>query len=194
MTRNLCAHPAQLLKPIISKLCYSFYMVIITLYNSEILLSLHYFLAPQFQTFTNLLIGILGVSNLTFFFFFEVGRNYASIIVNIISNNTVLQCFLLWIFLSIRRFLQLIVCIGVSTLSPPPTSKTSSFLFFFFAKPPLKSANYPSPPFQAIHSPKKTNCFFMHPPPLLKIGFFSNIKIIILKFFIINPIPSFKSN
>ena len=35
--------------------------------NSKILLSLHYFLTPQFQTFTNLLIGIFGVSNPTFF-------------------------------------------------------------------------------------------------------------------------------
>ena len=165
MTRSLCAHPAQLLKLTISKLCYSFYMVIITLYNSEILLTLHYFLTPLFQTFTNLPIGIFGVSNLTiFFFFFEVGRNYVSIIVNIISNNTVLQCFLLWIFVSIRKLLQFIVCIGVSTLPYPPTSKTSSFLFFFFAKPTLKPANYPSPPFQMIHSPKKSNCFSMHPP------------------------------
>ena len=50
-------------------------MVIITLYNSKILLSLHYFLTPQFQTFTNLLIGIFGVSNPTFFFF-RFLRNY----------------------------------------------------------------------------------------------------------------------
>ena len=38
-------------------------MVIITLYNSKILLYLHYFLTQQFQTSTNLLIGIFGVSN-----------------------------------------------------------------------------------------------------------------------------------
>ena len=37
--------------------------------------------------------------------------------VNIISNNTVLQCYLLWIFVSIRKLLQLIVCVGVSTPS-----------------------------------------------------------------------------
>ena len=41
----------------------------------------------QFQTFTK-------TSHLFFFFFFEIGRNYVSIIVNI-SNNTVLQCYLL---------------------------------------------------------------------------------------------------
>ena len=89
-------------------------MVIITLYNSKILLSLHYFLTPQFQTFTNLLFRIFGVSNPTFLSFL---RNYASIIINVISNNTVLQCYLLWIFVSIRKLLQLIVCVGVSTPS-----------------------------------------------------------------------------
>ena len=139
MTRNLCAHPAYLMNPTISKFCYSSYMVIITLYNSKILLSLHCFLTPQFQTFTNLLIGIFGVSNLTFFLRFL--RNYVSIIVNIISNNTALQCYLLWIFVSIRRLLQLIVCIGVST---PPHLKNMTPSF---AKSPLKSANYPSSPF-----------------------------------------------
>ena len=83
---------------------------------------------PQFQTFTNLLIGIFGVSNPTYLFF-EIGRNYVSIIVNIISNNTVLQCYLLCIFVSIWRLLQFIVCIGVST--SPPTSKTSPPLIFY---------------------------------------------------------------
>ena len=71
MTRNLSAHPAQLLNPTISKFCHSSYMVIITLHNSKILLSLHCFLTPQFQTFTNLITGIFGVRNLTFFFFFN---------------------------------------------------------------------------------------------------------------------------
>ena len=113
MTRKLCAHPAQLLNFTVSKFCYSSYIVIISLYNSKILLSLHYFLTPQFQTFTNLLFRIFGVSNPTFLSFL---RNYASIIINVISNNTVLQCYLLWIFVSIRRLLQLIV----STTPPPP--------------------------------------------------------------------------
>ena len=106
------------------KICYSSYMVIITLYNSKILLSLHCFLTPQFQTFTNLLIGIFESSNSTQFFL-EVERNYASIIVTIISNITALQCYLLWILVSIRRLLQLIVYIGVS-ISP---SKTLPLLF-----------------------------------------------------------------
>ena len=148
-------------------------MVIITLYNSKILLSLHYFLTPQFQTFTNLLIGIFGVSNLTFFFFLKFLRNYVSIIINIISNNTVLQCYLLWIFVSIRRLLQLIVCIGVST---PVTSKTSSFLFFFFAKPPFKSGNYSSPFFRQFTAPVSPpkNVFFHAPStPSLKFRFLS---------------------
>ena len=90
-------------------------MVIITLYNSKILLSLHYFLTPQSQTFTNLLIRIFGVSNPTFFMRFL--RNYVSIIVGLISNNTVLQCCLLWIFVSIRRLLRFIVCIGSQPLN-----------------------------------------------------------------------------
>ena len=102
-------------------------MVIITLYNLKILLSLHYFLTPQFQTFTNLLIRICEVSNLSFFFFFLLRflRNYVSIIINIISNNTVLQCYLLLIFVWIRRLLQIIPCIGSQLLL---TSKTWSLL------------------------------------------------------------------
>ena len=123
MTRNLSAHPAQLLNPAISKFCHSSYMVIITLHNSKILLSLHCFLTPQFQTFTNLITGIFGVRNLTYFiffliFFFEIGRNYLSIIVNTIINITMLQCYLLSISVSRRRLLQLIVCIGVSPTQP----------------------------------------------------------------------------
>ena len=135
-------------------------MVIIKFYDSKILQSLHYFLTPQFQIFTNLLIGIFGVSNLTFVFFFRFLRNYVSIIVNIISNKTVLQCYLLWIFVLIRRILQLIVYIGVST-TPHPHLKN---ITHSFAKSPLKSANYPKHPFSAMHPPKKNNNnFFMHP-------------------------------
>ena len=62
------------------------------------------------------------------FFLLRFLRNYVSIIVNIISNNTVLQCYLLWIFVSIRRLLQLIMCTGVST---PPHS-TGCYCFFVF--------------------------------------------------------------
>ena len=118
-------------------------MVIITLYNSKISLSLHYFLNLQFQTFTNLLIGVFRVTNPAVFFFLRFLRNYVSIVVNVISNNTVLQCYLLWIFVSIRRLLQLIVYIVVSTA---PTSHLKN-ITPSFAKSPLKSANYPKPPF-----------------------------------------------
>ena len=142
-------------------------MVIITLFNSKILLSLHYFLGPQFQTFTNLLIGIFGVSNPAFFYFLRFLRNYVSIIVNIISNNTVLQCYLLWIFVSIRRLLQLIVWIGVST---PPHLKNMTPSF---TKSPLKSANYPSPPLLGNSPPLPSKNFFMHVPPLQKKSDFS---------------------
>ena len=128
-------------------------MVIITLYNSKLLLSLHYFLTPQFQTFTNLLIGICGVSNSTFFWdFWET----VSIIVNIISNNTVLQCYLPWIFFSIRRLLQIIVCIGVSV--PPHLKNTTPS----FANSHLKSANYPSPPPPFLGDSRHPPNFFFH--------------------------------
>ena len=60
-------------------------MAIITLYNSKILLSLHCFLTPHFQTFTYLILEFWGLGiPLFFFFFLEIGRNYVSIIVNII--------------------------------------------------------------------------------------------------------------
>ena len=140
MIRNVCAHPAQLLNPTISIFRHSPYMVIITLYNSKI-------------NFYQLMIDIFGVRNPTnffFFFFFEIGRKYVSIIVNTIINITVLQCYLLWLFVSIRRLVQLIACIGVS-IHPLPSQKHH---LFFFAKLPLKSANYSSCPFQAIHPQK----------------------------------------
>ena len=114
MNRNLCAHPAWILNPTISKSCHSCYLVI-TFHNSKILLSLHFFLIRQFQTFTNLLIGMFGVVIHLLFFFFEISRNYMSIIVTIISNITVLQFYLLGIFVSIIKLLQLILCTGVST-------------------------------------------------------------------------------
>ena len=162
-------------------------MVIITLYHSNILLSLHYFLTPQFQTYTNLLIGIFGVSN---YFFLKFLRNYVSIIVNIISNNTVLQCYFLWIFVSIKRLLQLIVCTGVST--PPPTSKTqllslpSPLLNLQTTQTPL-FRQFPSPP------PKKFSCTILkkNKQTDFSVNFRNSI---ILTFFIINPILSLKSN
>ena len=99
-------------------------MMFITLHNSKILLSLHCFLTPQFQTFTNLLIGIFGLV-IPLIFLFEIGINYVSVIVTIISNTTMLQCYLVWIFVSIRRLLQLMKCIGVST----PSQKHQPLLF-----------------------------------------------------------------
>ena len=153
MTRNLCAHPAQFLNPIIPKFCYSSYMVIISLYNSKILLSLHYFLTPQFQTFTNLLTGIFGVRNPTYFFF-EIGRNYVSIIVNIIRN-------LLWIFVSIRRLLQLIVCIRVLTLP----QKHHRFFFSFLPSPLLNLQTMQAPLFSRFNLPPKKKFFSCTPPP-----------------------------
>ena len=138
-------------------------MVIITLYNSKILLSLHYFLTAQFQTFTNLLIGIFGVSNPTFFLL-RFLINYVSIIVNIISNNTVLQCYLLWIYVSIKRLLQLIVCIEVST---PLHLKN---MIPSVAKSPLRSATYPSPLFRRF-TPSPYKEFSCKPlPPKKKIN------------------------
>ena len=139
------------------EICYSSYMVIITLYNSKILLSLHYFLTPQFQTFTNLLIGILEVNNPTFFFFFEIGRNYVSILV--------LQCYLLWIFVWIRRLLQL-------NPSPPPPQpqKHYPFFFSFFPSPLLNLQTIQAPFWQFNPSPILKKRFFRAPPPL-KIGF-----------------------
>ena len=114
-----------------------------------------------------------------------------SIIVTIISNITVLQCYLLWIFVSIRRLLQLIVCIGVST--PPHLKNTTAY----FAKSPLKSKNeviHPPPP-----PPKKNISPSPPPPPPVPIQKKEKRRIfqwspIILKIFITNPIPSFKSN
>ena len=82
-------------------------------------------------------------------FFLEIGRNYVSIIVDIIISITVLKCCLLWIFLSIRRLPQLIECIGVS---PPLKNITSSF----FPRPmPPPTPQYHSnakPPYTATES------------------------------------------
>ena len=149
----------MLLNPTISKFSYSSYVVVITLYNSKILLSLHYFLTPQFQTFINLLIVFFGVSNPTFVLRFL--RNYVSIIVNIITNNTVSQCYLLWIFVSIRTLLQLIVCLGVSPSQLKNITPS-------FAKSPLKTIQAPF--FRRFTSPPSTP-----PPPQKKAGFFSEI-------------------
>ena len=62
-------------------------------------------------------------------------------------------------------------------LNPISTPQKHNPLFFFFAKPPLKSANYPSPLFRRFIVSKK---WFFHasPPPHTsqkKMGFFSEL-------------------
>ena len=77
----------------------------------------------------------------------------------------------------------------------PPLSlqKHNPFFFFFFAKPALKSSNYPSPPFQAIHPLSKKTCFFMNPhvqknqKTKTKKPRIFQLTLIILEFFIISP-------
>ena len=103
------------------------------------------------HNFKRLRICHLEFLGLVILLFFGDFWETVSIIVNIVSNITVLQCYLLWIFVSIRRLHQLIMYIGVSTL-PHLKNMTPSF-----AKSPLTSANYPSPPLI-----KK---YFIHQPP-----------------------------
>ena len=99
---------------------------------------------------------------LFFIFFLRFLRNL-SIIVNITTNNTELQCYLLWIFLPIRRLLQFIVCIGVST---PPTSKTWPLLL---PSPLLNLQTMQAPLFRRFTPTPPTRKFFFSctpsPPP-----------------------------
>ena len=137
--------------------------------------SLHNFkLLPIYQ------LEFLGIVIPLFFFFLRFLRNYVSIIVSIISNDTVLQCSLFWIFVSTRRLLQLIMCIGVS-LSPAPHLKNIITSFFpFFASPllnlqtiqflPLLGDSPPPPP--------KKFVFFMNPSTskkIKKLAFFGEL-------------------
>ena len=156
--------------------------------------SLHNFkLLPICQLeFLGLVIPLFFVCLFVCLFFgggFRFLRNYVSILVNIISNNAVLQCYLLWIFVLIRRLLQLIVCIGVST--PPHLKNTTPS----FTKSSLKSANYPSPSFLGDSPPS------LPPPPkkFMHTSHYPQNRIFqwtptILNFLIINPIPFFNSN
>ena len=80
-------------------------------------------------------------------FFFEIGTHYASIIVNIITKTPLTH--------SVHWGLTL------HPLKHHP---------FLFAKPPLKSANYPSHPFQVIHLQK-----FFFSCTYIKIEFFSEL-------------------
>ena len=88
MTRNLGAHPAQLLNPIISKFCYSFYMVI-TPCNFKYCYTCYCFLTLQYQNFANLPHGIFLFQE-SYLISLQIGRNHVAIIISIISNITVL--------------------------------------------------------------------------------------------------------
>ena len=103
---------------------------------------------------------VLGVRNPTVFLCFFLFEIFEKLSINY-SNNTALQCYLLCIFLSVRRLTQLILCIGVST-TPHLKNTTPSFV-----KSPRKSANYPSSSFlgNSPPLPKKT---FMHPSSKIK--------------------------
>ena len=108
---------------------------IITLYNSKIVLSLHYVLTPQFETFTNLLIGIFRVSNPTFLFlfFFEI---FEKLCVIILCYNVILL-FILDICVNKKAPSTQSVHWGLNPL-PQPQKHNSFFLsfgdrmFFFF--------------------------------------------------------------
>ena len=96
------------------------------------------------------------------------------------------MCFLFTGFYLQMQFFMVaivIVCIGVSNPQKHPS--------FFFAKPPLKSSNCPkpaSPPFFRLFPPYKL--VFCEPPKNRIFQWTS----IILRFFILNTILSFKSN
>ena len=96
------------------------------------------------------------------------------------------MCFLFTGFYLQMQFFMVaivIVCIGVSNPQKHPS--------FFFAKPPLKSSNCPkpaSPLFLGYSLP--INWFFVNPPKNRIFQWTS----IILGFFILNTILSFKSN
>ena len=49
---------------------------------------------------------------------------------------------------------------SLNTPLPPPPPSPQKHHPFFLAKPPLKSANYPSPTFYAIHLPPPPPNFF----------------------------------
>ena len=94
-----------------------------------------------------------------------------SIIVTIISNITVLQFYLLWIFVSIRRFPQLIISIGVLT----PHQKHQPLLFCQVPLLNLKTIQYPpfrhfTPNILGFHaSPPPENRIFQWTPIILKL-------------------------
>ena len=70
-----------------------------------------------------------------------------------ISNNTVLQCYLVWIFVSIRRLLQLIVWIGFA--------KPLKIITLYFFPCPLLNLQSVQAPF--LHNSTPIYWFFIHP-------------------------------
>ena len=82
MTKNLGADPAELLNTTISKFCHSSYMVIKNIAIPAIV-SL-----PSFKTLLTCHIELFGL--VIWLNFFEICRNYVSIIITIISKITVL--------------------------------------------------------------------------------------------------------
>ena len=90
MTRDVGVHPAQLLKLTVSKFSHSFYMVI-TLQNLKLLISLLFLSHSTLSKFYQLAIWNLFALVIKFFFFFlEIIRNYASIIITTINNISLL--------------------------------------------------------------------------------------------------------
>ena len=83
-----------------------------------------------------------------------------------------------------------IVCISINPPPPPPPSKTPPHLFL--AKPPLKFENCLSPPF--LGNPPTSILVFCEPPPPHPNNQIFQWTPKIPKFFIFNPILSFKSN
>ena len=129
MARNLCAHLHSYWTPqfqnfAIPPIWLSSHSITQRYCYPCITFSLHNFkLLPICQLeFLGLVIHCFFV---VFFVFSRFLRNYVSILVTIISNNTVLQCYLLWIFVSIRRLLQLSVHWGLNL------SLLNRLLFFF---------------------------------------------------------------
>ena len=89
MTRDVGVHPAQLLKPTVSKFSHSFYMVI-TLQNLKLLISLLFLSHSTISKFYQLAIWNLFALVIKINFFLEIIRNYASIIITMINNISVL--------------------------------------------------------------------------------------------------------
>ena len=90
MTRDVGVHPVQLLKPTVSKFSHSFYMVI-TLQNLKLLISLLFLSHSTISKFYQLAIwNLFALVIKIFFFVLEIIRNYASIIITMINNISLL--------------------------------------------------------------------------------------------------------